>query len=263
MLILQAVNVTNGNNWRWLLSDATGQPMADQVVALKPSSFEYEGFADLLGYLERQASPDRRARSEARLLDRLGEWLGSNLLGSIGSVIAAHEAPTVQVELPGELGFLLSRPFGLAFVDGVPLAQRTRLVFDLAEPSTPAKPRPKESVGETLRMLAVFSMPTLAGGRSLRRERYELSHLVGRLRRDLGTPIDLRVLQYGITRDRLASVLEEGAGWDIVHLSGHGTADSGVILETSDGRPDAVGADDLLRDADPVPVAAEAHRHVE
>ncbi len=51
-------------------------------------------------------------------------------------------------------------------------------------------------------------------------------------------------MQYGVTRDRLREVMREGAGWDVVHISGHGGR--GVfVLELPDGRPDPVGSEEL------------------
>ena len=32
----------------------------------------------------------------------------------------------------------------------------------------------------------------------------------------------MRVLQYGVTRERLRDVLKEDEGWDVIHISGHG-----------------------------------------
>jgi hypothetical protein len=37
-----------------------------------------------------------------------------------------------------------------------------------------------------------------------------------------GLAVELHVLQYGVTRDRLRDLLEQGEGWDVIHFSGHG-----------------------------------------
>jgi hypothetical protein len=61
--------------------------------------------------------------------------------------------------------------------------------------------------------------------------------------------IELRVLQYGVTRDTLRDVLQEGEGWDLLHFSGHGLPGS-LVLEKSDGWPDLISGSevsDLLR----------------
>jgi CHAT domain len=52
------------------------------------------------------------------------------------------------------------------------------------------------------------------------------------------------VVQYGVTRDRLARVVREAPGWDVLHLSGHGTAGA-FLLEGADGSPDLVAAAEL------------------
>jgi hypothetical protein len=53
--------------------------------------------------------------------------------------------------------------------------------------------------------------------------------------------VEVWVLQYGATRDRLREMLEEGEGWDIIHVSGHG-APGELLLETGDGSRDPVTA---------------------
>ena len=52
-------------------------------------------------------------------------------------------------------------------------------------------------------MLAVFSLPEGAGALNLRRERYALARLVQRIAKVNDKAIELRVLQYGATRERL------------------------------------------------------------
>jgi tetratricopeptide (TPR) repeat protein len=59
-----------------------------------------------------------------------------------------------------------------------------------------------------------------------------------------GRAVDLRVLQYGVTRDSLRQVLEEGEGWDVIHFSGHGLPGA-LVLEKSDGTADRVPSTDL------------------
>ena len=61
--------------------------------------------------------------------------------------------------------------------------------------------------------------------------------------------IELRVLQYGVTRDSIRDLLQEGDGWDLLHFSGHGLPGS-LVLEKPDGRPDLISGSevaDLLR----------------
>src|SRR6202012_6081408 len=59
-----------------------------------------------------------------------------------------------------------------------------------------------------------------------------------------GKAADVRVLQYGVTRERLGARLQEDEGWDVIHISGHG-APGELLLEDVAGRPDKVTAADL------------------
>jgi hypothetical protein len=54
----------------------------------------------------------------------------------------------------------------------------------------------------------------------------------------------VRVLQYGVTRERLRDVLEEAEGWDIIHVSRHGTPGE-LQLETAAGKQERVTAAEL------------------
>ncbi|GAA3442514.1 hypothetical protein Pve01_21410 [Planomonospora venezuelensis] len=49
-----------------------------------------------------------------------------------------------------------------------------------------------------------------------------------------GAQIELRVLQYGVTEERLRDVVKEDEGWDVVHVSGHGSGGT-FLLEREDG----------------------------
>ena len=95
--------------------------------------------------------------------------------------------------------------------------------------STPA-PR------DQLRVLGLFSLPEGGQPLSLRRERQALMTLVQGIA-TAGMAADVRVLQYGVTRDLLRDILADAAGWDIIHISGHG-APGELLLETADGQPD-------------------------
>jgi hypothetical protein len=137
---------------------------------------------------------------------------------------------------------LMSFPLELAHVDGSPIAlQGITLVMQLGAG------RPAGSAARTqdrLRVLGLFSVPD--GGRplNLRRERQGLLSLFREIAAAGGHAIDVQVLQYGVTRDRLRNMLTEGEGWDLVHISGHG-GPGDVVLETEQGRPDRIGAAEL------------------
>jgi hypothetical protein len=244
-LLLEAVDADGPWRWRWLLSDEeTGDPLADHLVRLDPESMEVRRFTDLYDYVENYTAPGRRARDGARFVTAAGTWAGRDLLGeAIGSAIAAESPVTVRVKVPASLDAVLLWPLELAHADGRPLAARgdVTLVYDIAPDAPPLR---KAETGETLRVLAVFSQPTGSSLLALRRERYALAQLIRRLRRERAM-VTLRVVQYSATRKRLAEIAEDGDGWDVLHLSGHG-AGGAFLLEKADGSPDLVPTDDLV-----------------
>ncbi|MGH8895872.1 MAG: CHAT domain-containing protein, partial [Egibacteraceae bacterium] len=87
--------------------------------------------------------------------------------------------------------------------------------------------------------------PVDAGALSLRRERYQLAQRIHTIAAVNGKAVELRVLQYGVTRERLGEVLVEADGWDVVHVSGHGLP-AGLLLEHADGRGDLISSPDLV-----------------
>ena len=94
-----------------------------------------------------------------------------------------------------------------------------------SRPNWLVAPRPGVAgvpAGAALRMLAVFCLPTATSVLALRRERFELVRLVRRIAARQRRRVELTVVQYGATRERLAAVAEAGDGWDVLHLSGHG-----------------------------------------
>jgi len=243
-LLLQMVDVVSDLAWRWLLTDEdTGSALADHTVSLDPDDADLAAFSDLYRYLRDNAVPDRRVPSEIALVARVGTWIGREVLGSsVGQAIVAAAPVTVRVQVPPRAEFMVFRPLELAHVGGVPLASRgdVTLVFDF-----PGTTGPKAPVADRLRMLAVFSLPTSTSALALRRERYELSHLIRRLAARERRVVELRVLQYGVTRERLAEIVESEDGWDLLHLSGHGGAGT-FLLEKADGAPDPVTTPDLV-----------------
>jgi len=244
-LCLQALDWKDLNHWRWRLEDAHGKFLADHSVALDPAHTFYDAFLDLRDYLARYASPDHRTADETRLLGEIGAWLGEQVLGKVGTAILRYGTPvTVRVLLPPEAEALLQRPLELAHANGQPLAQQdVSLVFEVVGENPPVRPKP---VGNRLRLLAVFSLPTDASALALRRERYELKQRMERIAQTHGLAVELRVLQYGATRQALREALEEGEGWDVIHLSGHGLAGA-FALERADGSRDLILSQDLQK----------------
>jgi hypothetical protein len=221
--------------------------LADHEVSLDPEDPEYEGFVDLRSYLRDRAAPDRRQEDEALLVKEVGAWIGRNVYGLIAEKILAAGTPAVvRVEIPAapeDASGLLYRPWELGHAGGRPLAlQDVSLVFEIKGESPPVIHRPVEGA---LRMLAVFSLPTDEDALNLRRERYRLKVLILGLAARKNLAIDLRVLQYGATREALRQILEEGDGWDILHFSGHGSHGH-LALEKEDGTKDPVSSHELL-----------------
>ena len=228
-------------SWYWRLCRQPGKIFAkDFVVRIDRSEPEYGVVADLYGRLrtEYAAGGDWRARQELALAGA-GDWLARRVLGpEITSVLTDARPCTVLMSFPPEgveLGYL---PVELARSNGRPLAGLgVSFVVDVGEQQT-------VGLGSgPLRVLGLFSLPSGQDGMNLRKERFELESLAGRLT-SLGRAIDLVTLQYGTTRQSLVEQLESGDGWDVLHLSGHGRAGQ-FVLERSDGRADPVTAVEL------------------
>jgi tetratricopeptide (TPR) repeat protein len=236
--------------WRWVLTDASGAFLADREVRLDAAAWQYEAFGDLRWYLQWHCAPDRRAEDEARIVGEVGAWIGTEVLGpAVAAALARRHPVTVRVVVPPEAEELLYRPLELAHANGKPLAvQDVTLVMEAGAGAAHLQP-----VGERLRVLGLFSLPggASSGGRALnlRRERSGLVRLVRGIAAT-GKAADVRVLQYGVTRDRLRAILEEAEGWDIIHVSGHGRPGS-LTLETASGAPDRVTATELADLLDP------------
>ncbi len=252
-LRLEARDFAGPARWRWVLTGPDGDFTADHEVRLDAGCWQYEAFTDLLGYLRWHAAPDRRDADEARIVAEVGEWIGAEVLGPVAAAMAGAGPATVRVMVPEEARVLLYRPLGLAHVNGRPLAvQDVALVMQPSfgdsgrRPGTVGGPGTGAAggrVADRLRVLGLFSMPEGGQALNLRRERHSLVQLIDGITAG-GKAADVRVLQYGVTRDRLRDVLEEGEGWDIIHISGHG-APGELLLETEAGRPDRVPAGDL------------------
>lgn len=243
-LRLEVAEFTDANHWHWRLTDAAGAFLADHTVALDPTDPKYQALFDLPGYLRHYAAPDKRDEDERRLLHEVGAWIGETLLGPvIGAKILDHGFPpiVVRVVVPERAEQLLVTPFEIAHARGRPLAlQGVSLVFE-----TPGTAPPKAApIGDRLRLLALFSLPPSGSPLNLRRERQMLQTLVRRLTEGAGLAVELRVLQYGVTRESLRDALQEEDGWDVVHFSGHGLPGS-LILETPGGRLDPISSDDV------------------
>jgi hypothetical protein len=99
------------------LTGVGGRFLGDHEVDLDPSTAEFEAFSDLHGYLRRFAAPDRRAASEAELVDRVGRWTGETVLGPIGAALVSEAPVTGRLRLPPEAKVLGYRPWELGWVN--------------------------------------------------------------------------------------------------------------------------------------------------
>ncbi|HYP56375.1 MAG TPA: CHAT domain-containing protein [Solirubrobacterales bacterium] len=239
-LTLEITDFQDDAHWAWRLLDEAGNFVADQDVSLDRSAAEYRGYLDLHGYVRWNASPVSPIADEVTTVRRVAKWVRAQAWGRVGDEILAAaqlEPVTVHVKTPPTAKVLLFRPFELGLVlDDGPGGLDVSLVFDVGEDSGA---RPEPGTTDLLRMLAIFSMPTDKAALDVRRERHELRRLVKRIGETTGGAIELRILQYGVTRGLLEEALEEGEGWDLVHFSGHGLP-SGLLLEKEDGTADLV-----------------------
>jgi hypothetical protein len=228
--------------WRWVLDDAQGNFLADHDVQLVDSSREYRGFLEPGRYINDQ----RPIVPAAELMARLGSWLGEQVFGGLReklSQAATLPAQAVRLIVPQAAQDLLFRPFELAcFATGKSFREAgIRFVYTLEGKDRKGR---AEAAGQSVRILAVFSLPVQTNPLNLRRERYGLQKLVRDLSLTSGRAVELRVIQYGATRATLRQALLDAKGWDVIHLSGHGT-EGALLLEDDRGRNDQVGSEAL------------------
>ncbi|MBT2212500.1 CHAT domain-containing protein [Actinomadura sp. NEAU-AAG7] len=245
---LEVVGFAGPLRWRWRLTEPDGAVIAEHEVVLDATCWQYEAMCDLHEYLRLRAAPDRRLVDEARIVHLVGRWIGAQVFGAVGTALVMRAPAAVDVVLPGAAQVVALYPLESAIVDGAMLAVRgVGLVFGIGRASRSAK-RP---IGDRLRILGLFSAPDGASALDLRKERYELARLMKRMAAAHDLALELKVLQYGVTRELLRDVVEDVEGWDVLHLSGHGTAGA-VLLERPDGSPDLVTTGDLVALLEPM-----------
>ena len=231
--------------YRWVLAGPEGEQLASHQVRLDRGSPEFEAFLALNHHLGWRADPWARAEDEARIAREIGHWVGTQVLGPISGALAAATPATVRVIVPRAAEDLMFCPLEIAHAGGMPLAaQGVALVMQPADGEHDAAGAYHAAPPSgRLRVLGIFSLP--AGERALnqRRERQDLLDVCKKVA-DAGRAIEARVLQYGVTRQQLGAILAEEAGWDIVHISGHG-APGHLLLEGENGSPDAINAADM------------------
>ena len=223
------------HHWRWELEDERGS-IRVHVVDLDPNDWQYKGFADLQGYLKANRAGHRERLAE------IARWIGECVFGQVAQEILKRTPAVVRVHVPPEAEALLSRPLELADLgDGLHAAQKATFIYETEGEAGQGEDN-HESV---VRMLAVFSLPSDTYGPALatRRERSALEELVESIV-TRSKEIELRILQYGVTREELDRALQDGDGWDVVHLSGHGVPGA-LVLEHADGSHDLLPTEKL------------------
>ncbi|WP_105972911.1 CHAT domain-containing protein [Streptomyces geranii] len=242
-LTLLVEDFTGPDHWRWVLTAPDGTVLARHEVRLDPTGPQYEAFLDLPGYLRRHAAPDVRAAREREIVREVGTWVGAEVLGPVAPALLAAAPAVVRVVVPADVPGarrLMSVPLELAHAAGRPLAvQDVTLVTQFG-----ARREDGDRADGPVRVLALFSLPEGSRALNLRRERLALTRLFTEAA-DAGRAVEVRTLQYGVTRERLREVLARPAGWDLVHVSGHG-APGELLLETDAGHPDRVRAPELV-----------------
>jgi tetratricopeptide (TPR) repeat protein len=244
-LRLEVVEYTGPTRWDWVLSGPDGRLLARHEARLDPHDPQYDAFTDLTAQLRWAAIPGRRTQDEAELVDEVGGWIGDQVLGPVGAAMVAAGPATVRVVLPAGARWLAFCPLELAHVDGRPIAvQDVTLVMQTGDETADGPPpAPAAALARPrLRVLALFSLPGDGRPLNLRRERQALQRTFAGL--GAGRAVDVRMLQYGVTRARLTETLSEAGGWDVIHIAGHG-APGELMLETSDGAADLVTGAEL------------------
>ena len=244
-LRLEVHDFAGPTRWRWVLTGPGRKFLADHQVQLERNCWQFDAFTGLQEYLRWHVAPDRRIEQEAEIVASVGKWIGEHVFGPVGAAMVKQRPTTVRVVVPNEppaAAQLMFVPLELGYAGGRPVGvQDVTLVMQHGADDTWARDR--VPVGERLRVLGLFSLPTEGAPLNLRWERETLVRLFAEIGA-VNRAVDVRVLQYGVTRHRLRDVLEEDEGWDVIHVSGHG-APGELELETEDGSADPVTAAQL------------------
>ena len=245
MLELNVLDYRDDGAWRWRLSDADGTVLARHEVRLDKQSTEFRLVTDLYRNLWRlEADPARRVRSEQDLLRRVGRYIAGPMLGPVQAAIEARAPVTVQVMVPPAAVGLLAIPLELADGGSGPLALHGTVFC--YQPEEQAAGDEQSGSSGRLRVLAVFALPETSSALGLVQERRALVRVLQDDPAARGAPpADLRVLQYGATKDSVRAALAHAQGWDVIHLAGHG-GPGRLYLEDTAGGPEPVETAELL-----------------
>jgi hypothetical protein len=241
-LRLEVQEFRNLAHWRWVLTGPGGRFLDDYEVQLDTGCWQYDAFTDLPGYLCWRCAPDRRIEHEAEIVTEVGKWIAEQVFGPVGATMVRNSPAVVRVVVPEEAAMLAFSPLELAAINDGPIAvQDVTLIMQLGPDNRASF---QKLAGKRLRVLGLFSMPNGESPLNLRRERQTLVRVFTEMAA-VSRAVEVRVVQYGVTRERLKEVLEEAEGWDIIHISGHGGPGE-LLLEQENGLPDPISTSDLV-----------------
>ncbi|WP_155126546.1 hypothetical protein [[Actinomadura] parvosata] len=237
VLLLRATNIEGAGSWRWELTGAS-QPW-DRNVGLDSRADEYQGFHDTYAYLNHSTAAERTFRDDEARIKRLGDWIGNHAYDNELPVLIQDKLVRVQIQQNSTS--LLGHAMDLARIGDRWLFDHLAAFVHQSD-SSGAKPFAGDKrKADTARVLAWFAEPDPSSPFTLHRERRQLEKVIDDASQ---VPIELKVLQYGVTRDRLLAVIQEHPHWDVVHIASRGSGDV-LPLVTADGRADSIRLDEL------------------
>ena len=87
---LQMVDLKDPDHWRWRLHDRQGNFVVGHQVVLLFGEKVHSRFADLAGFLQDCAECDGRLRGETELAERVGRWIGAQVVGEHRTLAAVR-----------------------------------------------------------------------------------------------------------------------------------------------------------------------------
>jgi hypothetical protein len=245
VLDVRADNETRAVSLR--LSDDRDQLLGSNDLRLdeQPAAI-WEALFDTAGHVlrseqaaSRATTADAQGAAAAEILERLGVFLGQNVLGpaSIQALAAGEERRCLLIRFPGAgvdplTSGLACIPWQIArpALGEKPLVERN-LVIRVAPPAAPpaassgshgaGSASVAREPGEPLRVLLVFT--EIQGGRPMaaRVERERLRELFyDEIMPDRQVMLD--ILSHGVSRDLLRQKLQDAGGYHVIHWSGYG-----------------------------------------
>jgi hypothetical protein len=236
-LLLEVDPFADARHWGWRLSYSDGQYIEYGDVSLDPpAASKPELDVDPRPELDRGTAEwmQRMAVNAADLPSAIRQargWLGEHALPKVGQAILAEAPAAVEVRIPEKAIAVLGYPFELASVadssaDGAVKGLAENDITFVYEIEDGKRALRKDRIDPGLRVLAIFSEPAGPGTSMFYPERRWLASQIGQIASQRGKSVELRPLVLsGETRKPLMEVLQEGAGWDMVHICGYGVSE--------------------------------------